>query len=79
VQTHPTAAERLTICLEEACQILGVGRTLGYELARRGEFPGCLRLGGRYVVSRPMLHQHLGLPWPPPTGSDTTDGTPEAA
>jgi excisionase family DNA binding protein len=79
VQTHPTAAERLTICLEEACQILGVGRTLGYELARRGEFPGCLRLGGRYVVSRPALHQHLGLPWTPAAEGDTGNDAPEAA
>lgn len=65
MQSAPTSTERLTISLEEACRILGVGRTMGYDLAQRGEFPGCLRLGGRYVVSRPALLRHLGLTWPP--------------
>ncbi len=57
-----TATEgRLTLSVEEACRILGVGRTLGYELARRGELPGCLRLGNRYLVSRPALERALGI------------------
>lgn len=49
-----------------------------YELARRGEFPGCLRLGNRYLVSRPVLYQHIGLPWTA-TAGDSGDDTTEAA
>jgi predicted DNA-binding transcriptional regulator AlpA len=35
--------------LRTAARILGLGRTLAYQLARRGEFPcRILRLGGAY-------------------------------
>ena len=57
----PTTTERLTLTVEEACRLLGLGRTLGYELARRGELPGAIRLGRRLLVSRPALEQALGL------------------
>lgn len=57
MQTQPT--ERLTYTVEEACDRLGIGRTLGYELARRGELPGVIRLGRRLLVSRPALEQAL--------------------
>jgi predicted DNA-binding transcriptional regulator AlpA len=39
----------------DACNILGISRSLGYELAQRGEFPGVIRLGGCYRVSRRRL------------------------
>ncbi len=44
-----------------AAQILGIGRTKAYELARRGEFP-CLviRIGDRYRVSTADLLRLLG-------------------
>lgn len=58
---HPPTTDRLTLTVEEACQLLGVGRTVGYELARRGELPGVLRLGHRLVVSRPALERALGM------------------
>lgn len=57
----PTTTERLTVTVEEACRLLGVGRTLGYELARRGELPGAIRIGRRIVVSRPALERALGV------------------
>jgi excisionase family DNA binding protein len=47
----------LTISVEETARQLGIGRTLAYELARRGELPGAIRLGGRYVVSRRALER----------------------
>ena len=53
--------ERLTYTVEEASDRLGIGRTLGYELARRGELPGVLRLGRRLLVSRPALEKALRL------------------
>lgn len=49
-----------TTSVEDACKRLGISRTLGYELARRGELPGAIRLGGRYVVSRVALDRVLG-------------------
>lgn len=53
-------AEPKTLSIEEACKQLGIGRTLGYELARKGEMPGVLKLGGRYLVSRAALLKALG-------------------
>lgn len=70
---QPTPTDRLTLTVEEACRLLGVGRTVGYELARRGELPGVLRLGRRLVVSRPALEQALGLQRPTPTDSAPED------
>ena len=63
--------EPLTITVEEACRLYGIGRTLGYELARRGELPGAIRLGRRLLVSRPALERALGLDSPQPTTTDS--------
>lgn len=43
--------ERQTVTVAEAAAILGISRTLAFELARRGELPGAIKLGGRIVVS----------------------------
>jgi excisionase family DNA binding protein len=43
------ATDRLTLTVEEAGTLLGISRTLAYELVRRGEIPS-LRLGRRVVV-----------------------------
>ena len=53
--------ESLTLSVDEAALQLGIGRSLAYDLARRGELPGVLRLGRRLVVSRAMLDQALGV------------------
>ena len=50
--------ERLTWSVEEASQILGVGRQLGYELARSGQIP-TIRLGRRLLVPRAQLQAML--------------------
>jgi len=44
----------LTVTVEEAARLLGISRTLAYELVTRGELPH-LRLGRRIVVSRRAL------------------------
>jgi excisionase family DNA binding protein len=41
--------ERLTMSVEDAADVLGISRSLAYELVRRGELPS-LRLGRRLVV-----------------------------
>jgi excisionase family DNA binding protein len=43
------ATNRLTVTVEEAGTLLGISRTLAYDLVRRGEIPS-LRLGRRVVV-----------------------------
>ena len=54
-------ATQVTISVEQAAQILGLGRTAAYEAARRGEFP-TRRLGRRVVVPVPALLEWLGAP-----------------
>jgi excisionase family DNA binding protein len=56
---QPTEPERMTISVEEAALQLGIGRNLAYELARRGELPGAIRLGRRILVSKKALESFL--------------------
>ena len=46
----------LTVTVEEAAALLGISRTLAYELVGRGDLP-CLRLGRRIVISRRALER----------------------
>ena len=51
---------RLTLTVKEAAAMLGISRNLAYELARRGELPGVIKLGEkRLVVSRQALGELL--------------------
>lgn len=59
-----TAAEPLTVTVEEAARILGISRGLAYELARRHELP-VIRLGRRLVVPTARLRQMVA-------GAETT-------
>jgi len=58
----------LTFSVEEAAEVLGIGRQLAYDLARTGRIP-VIRLGGRYVIPRAALMRMLG----------ETDAAPESA
>jgi hypothetical protein len=44
-----------------AGQALGISRSSAYLAAQRGELPGLLRIGGRYVVATAALRRALGL------------------
>ena len=45
-----------------AARALGIGRTLAYNMAKRGQFPvRVLRLGNRYRVTRADLLRVLGM------------------
>jgi excisionase family DNA binding protein len=57
-----TVTEKRTVTVEEAAKALGIGRGHAYELARRGELPGVLKLGRRFVVSRAALDRALDDP-----------------
>lgn len=51
----------MTTDLETAADVIGIGRTLAYELARTGDFPvRLLRLGRRVVVPTADLLRFLG-------------------
>lgn len=50
---------RATITIEQAAQVLGLGRTAAYDAARRGELP-TRRLGRRLLVPVPALLTWLG-------------------
>lgn len=45
----------------DAGQALGMGRSATYAAAARGDFPGLLRIGGRYRVATATLRSALGL------------------
>jgi excisionase family DNA binding protein len=52
--------ERLTYSIPEAAALLGISRNLAYDLARRDELPGAIKLGQkRIVVSRAALERLL--------------------
>jgi excisionase family DNA binding protein len=51
--------KRLTVTVEEAGELLGISRSLAYELVHRGELPS-LRLGRRLVVPIRALEELLG-------------------
>jgi excisionase family DNA binding protein len=68
-------SERLALSVTEAAEMLGISRTLAYDLVARGELPAH-RLGGRIVVLlRPL--QRL-LDGEPPAGARTGDEGPGA-
>ena len=47
----PDHRPRLTVTVREAAELVGISRTLAYELIARGELPH-LRLGRRILVPR---------------------------
>ena len=52
----------LTVTIEEASVLLGIGRNLTYELAARDELPvPVIRLGRRILVPREPLLEALGV------------------
>ena len=51
--------EARTVTIPEAARLLGLSREGAYRLAKRGELPGAIRLGGRIVVSREVLERLL--------------------
>lgn len=53
-------ARRVTITVEEAASLLGIGRSAAYDAARRGQLP-TRRLGRRLFVPVPAFFAWLGL------------------
>ena len=61
------AVNRATLTVDEAAQVLGIGRNTAYEAVRRGEIPA-IRFGRRYVVPRVGLELLVGPLPDEPTG-----------
>jgi len=55
----PTLDGRVTVTVEEAASLLGLGRSAAYVAVQRGEIPS-RRLGRRLVVPVPALLEWLG-------------------
>jgi excisionase family DNA binding protein len=55
------ACGRATIRIEECADLLGIGRTLAYSMARTGELP-TIRLGRLVFVRVPALLEMLEAP-----------------
>ena len=53
------AETRRTISVEEAANFLGIGRSYGYLLARKGQLPGVFKIGNRYRVSTKILFDYI--------------------
>lgn len=73
----------LTLTVEQAGQVLGVGRSTAYELVRSGDLK-CIRLRRRIVVPVAHLAESLGVDreavWATLTGvAPESDGPPRVA
>jgi excisionase family DNA binding protein len=62
----------LTLTIEEAAALLGIGRSSAYNAAARGDIP-TLRLGRRLLVPSAKLLAMLGIE----AGDDGDDGAGE--
>lgn len=50
--------EKMVYTIQEFARILGIGRSLAYELARRGEIP-VVELGRRKLIPKNAVEQML--------------------
>lgn len=69
---------RLAITVEEAGQLLGIGRGLAYEMVRQGQIPS-LRLGRRVVVPVAGLERLLAAAAPNARSTLTATTRPPTA
>ena len=53
--------DRLTLTVDEAADLLGISRSLAYELVRIGELPS-LRLGRRILIPRRAIYELVEEP-----------------
>ena len=53
------ATDTLTMTVEEAGKLLGIGRSSAYGAIRRGELPS-LKIGRRILVPRSALFRKIG-------------------
>ena len=52
--------KKLTMTIDEAGALLGIGRSLAYQMAHNGQLP-VIRLGKRYLVCRKAFEAMLDV------------------
>lgn len=65
-------AERLTITVDEAAEMLGISRNTAFKRATTGELP-TIRLGRRLLVPKAAIERMLGIAIAP-ANSNTVEG-----
>ena len=55
--------DKLTLSIEEAAKVLGIGRNLCYDRVKTGEIP-VIKIGRRLLVPRKALEKLLENPQP---------------
>jgi len=55
--------KRMTLTIEEAAKVLGIGRNLCYDRVKTGEIP-VIKIGRRLLVLRSALEKLLANPKP---------------
>jgi excisionase family DNA binding protein len=56
------------LTVPDAARVLGVGRTVAYQLVRRGQWPSpVIRIGSQFRIPRAPLLELLGLSPTPPS------------
>jgi len=55
--------DKLTLSVEEAAKVLGIGRNLCYDRVKTGEIP-VIKIGRRLLVPRSALEKLLANPKP---------------
>ena len=64
-----TQGECWTLSVPVAGKRLGLSRGASYDAAKRGDFPGLIKIGRRLMVSRVALERALENGWTPPKES----------
>lgn len=55
--------DKLTLSIEEAAKVLGIGRNLCYDRVKTGELP-CIKIGRRLLIPKKALEKLLTDPKP---------------
>jgi excisionase family DNA binding protein len=58
-----SVGDKLTLTVEEAAKLLGIGRNLCYDRVKTGEIPA-IKIGRRLLVPRSALEKLLNDPKP---------------
>lgn len=62
------------LTVPEAGRVLGIGRTLAYQLVRRGEWPTpVIRVGAQIRIPRAPLLELIGISTAPPTAPPSSN------
>ena len=60
---HPEQRPVMTVA--EVCRVTGLHRDTVYDLARRKELPGLVRLGKRVLIARKAFMNAMDTGWTP--------------